>query len=119
MLPPPCRYPAHRVPLRWLKPGLALLAWAAPPGARAGSLFANAGRLAQAWLTLTQIVCSAGLFIALIALILLQRKARQHARSEEKLKDLLAFQLDVLNAIPQPITLRDLDLKLIACNSSY
>ncbi|MGE8627632.1 ATP-binding protein [Achromobacter denitrificans] len=119
MLPPPCRYPAHRVPLRWLKPGLALLAWAAPPGARAGSLFANAGRLAQAWLTLTQIVCSAGLFIALIALILLQRKARQHARSEEKLKDLLAFQLGVLNAIPQPITLRDLDLKLIACNSSY
>ncbi|WP_168202088.1 ATP-binding protein [Achromobacter sp. HZ01] len=71
------------------------------------------------WLELTSLVCVTGFVAALVVLILLVRKSRQHLRSETRLKDLLAFQTAVLDAIPDPIVLRDKDLNLLACNSAY
>lgn len=75
--------------------------------------------LAEAWVGLASLVCGTGLVAALVALVLLGRKSRQHWRSEERLKDLLAFQTGVLDAIPQAIALRDKDLNLLVCNSAY
>ncbi|MGE8452711.1 MAG: ATP-binding protein, partial [Pseudomonadales bacterium] len=71
------------------------------------------------WMGLASVVCGTGFVAALVALVLLGRKSQQHWRSEERLKDLLAFQTGVLDAIPQPIALRDSELNLLACNSAY
>ncbi len=75
--------------------------------------------IADLWAKLASLACVMGVVVALLALTLLARKSRQHLRSEERLKDLLAFQTGVLDAIPQPIVLRDKDLNLLACNSAY
>ncbi|WMD20795.1 response regulator [Achromobacter seleniivolatilans] len=75
--------------------------------------------LADVWVGLASLICGTGFVAALVALFLLGRKSRQHWRSEERLKDLLAFQTGVLDAIPQPIALRDKDLNLLACNSAF
>ncbi|MFD4841193.1 ATP-binding protein [Achromobacter sp. NPDC058515] len=85
----------------------------------AGAINLFADTLASVWVKLTSLVCLGGFLAAVVALLLLRRKARQHSRSEEKLKDLLAFQVGVLDAIPQPIALRDTNLNLVACNSAF
>lgn len=79
----------------------------------------HTGAFTDAWAGFTSMVCAGGFLGAMVALLLLQRKARQHLRTEEQLKDLLAFQMGVLDAIPQPIALRDTNLNLMACNSAY
>lgn len=84
-----------------------------------GAIILYADSLASAWVGLTSLVCFGGFLAAVVALLLLRRKARQHVQSEEKLKDLLAIQVGVLDAIPQPIALRDTNLKLVACNSAF
>lgn len=85
----------------------------------AGAIILFTDTLASAWVGLTSLVCVGGFVAAVVALLLLRRKARQHARSEEKLRDLLAFQVGVLDAIPQPIALRDTNLSLVACNNAF
>ena len=79
----------------------------------------HTGVLTDAWAGFTSVVCVAGFLGAMVALLLLWRKARQHARTEERLKDLLAYQMGVLDAIPHPIVLRDTNLNLMVCNSAY
>lgn len=85
----------------------------------ANVFFAFTESMADVWVGLASLVCVTGFAAALLALVLLVRKSRQHWRSEERLKDLLAFQTSVLDAIPQPIVLRDKDLNLLVCNSAY
>lgn len=82
-------------------------------------LSALSGALAGMWGGLVSWVCLAGFVAALVALLLLGRKNEQHKRSEARLKDLVAFQTGVLDAIPQPIVLRGGDLKFLACNSAF
>ncbi|CAB3714611.1 ATP-binding protein [Achromobacter pestifer] len=82
-------------------------------------LSALTSALAGMWGGLVSWVCLAGFVAALVALLLLGRKNEQHKRSEERLKDLVAFQTGVLDAIPQPIVLRGEDLKFLACNSAF
>ncbi len=44
---------------------------------------------------------------------------RQRRRAEQELSDQLAFQRALLDGIPNPIFVRDLDGRLITCNRSY
>ncbi|WP_183015980.1 ATP-binding protein [Achromobacter sp. UMC46] len=82
-------------------------------------LSARTGVLADLSGGLVSWVCLTGFLAALVALLLLGRKNEQHKRAEERLKDLVAFQTGVLDAIPQPIVLRGNDLKFLACNSAF
>ncbi|MFY0480016.1 ATP-binding protein [Achromobacter marplatensis] len=82
-------------------------------------VFALSGALAGMWGGLVSWVCLAGFVAASVALLLLRRKNAQHKRSEQRLKDLVAFQTGVLDAIPQPIVLRGADLNFLACNSAF
>jgi two-component system sensor histidine kinase EvgS len=49
----------------------------------------------------------------------LKFQIRQRLRAEEKLNDQLAFQRALLDGIPNPIYVRDLNGRLISCNRSY
>jgi len=120
VIPPIFRISQADCLLRRQRLGKVLAACAVPGAAFAmGAMVLHMEALTDAWAGFTSIVCVAGFVGALVALLLLQRKARQHVRTEEQLKDLLAFQMGVLDAIPQPIALRDTNLNLMACNSAY
>jgi len=49
----------------------------------------------------------------------LKVQIRHRLRAEEQLNDQLAFQRALLNGIPNPIYVRDLNGRLISCNRSY
>ncbi|MBC3373764.1 transporter substrate-binding domain-containing protein [Pseudomonas sp. SWRI92] len=49
----------------------------------------------------------------------LQAQIDQRLKAEAVLKDQLAFQRTLMNAIPDPIFIRDLEGRLIMCNKSY
>ncbi|MGY6268312.1 ATP-binding protein [Achromobacter denitrificans] len=80
---------------------------------------ALAGTVADVWRQLIPWLFLSGVVAAVVALVLLIRKNDQHKRSEARLKELVAFQTGVLDAIPHPIVLRGRDLKFLACNSAF
>jgi two-component system sensor histidine kinase EvgS len=49
----------------------------------------------------------------------LKIQVRQRLNAEQELNDQLAFQHALLNAIPNPVFVRDLNARLIMCNKSY
>lgn len=60
--------------------------------------------------------------IALISLLWsgrLRAQIAQRQRAEEALSDQLAFQKALLDGIPNPIYVRDLEGRLLSCNRSY
>ncbi len=63
--------------------------------------------------------CLGWIATLLVVFVLLRRKTRQHEISEKALKDLIASQTAVLDSIPQPVYLRDRELRLLNCNTAY
>lgn len=62
------------------------------------------------------------LMLGLVSLVWSSRlkvQIRQRLRAEEQLSDQLAFKHALLDGIPNPIYVRDLDGRLISCNRSY
>ncbi|MDN7139512.1 transporter substrate-binding domain-containing protein [Pseudomonas sp. JQ170] len=65
---------------------------------------------------------AAALLFALVSLIWSSRlrvQIRQRERAEEALNDQVAFKRALLDGIPNPIYVRDLEGRLISCNKSY
>ncbi|MDB5982303.1 MAG: sensory box histidine kinase/response regulator [Pseudomonas sp.] len=65
---------------------------------------------------------AAVLLVGLISLVWSSRlnvQIRQRLKAEEQLSDQLAFKRALLDGIPNPIYVRDLQGRLIACNRSY
>jgi two-component system sensor histidine kinase EvgS len=70
-----------------------------------------------AWFSL-----SAGLVLLAISLLWsqsLRQQIQRRRRMETVLQEQLAFQTSILDAIPQPIYLRDADLRLMTCNAAF
>ncbi|WP_375056779.1 ATP-binding protein [Zobellella sp. DQSA1] len=59
------------------------------------------------------------LLLALLWNLYMRRQIRQRRRAEEALGDQLHFMEVLLNGIPHPIYVRDLELRLLMCNDSY
>ncbi|MGX0936773.1 two-component system, NarL family, sensor histidine kinase EvgS [Cupriavidus metallidurans] len=70
-----------------------------------------------AWFSL-----AAGLVLLAISLLWsqsLRQQIQRRRRMETVLHEQLAFQTSILDAIPQPIYLRDADLRLMTCNAAF
>lgn len=67
---------------------------------------------------------AAAVVVAALLMILLwshslKREVRRRKSAERTLRDQLAFQSTLLDSIPQPVVVRDLEGKLLSCNRSY
>ena len=64
-------------------------------------------------------VIAAALMMILLWSHSLKREVRRRKSAERTLRDQLAFQSTLLDSIPQPVVVRDLQGKLLSCNRSY
>ena len=76
------------------------------------------------WQPLTTWGCGGGVAIGIFAFSILWRRrlkamTRQRLAAETDLRDQLAFQLALMDTMPDPMFVRDLEGRLVMCNKSY
>lgn len=77
------------------------------------------------WQRLIQWACWGGVFAGVFGLLSvvwnrrLNRQVECRLKAEEALNDQLAFEQCLINAMPDPVFVRDLEGRLIQCNKSY